>query len=792
MVAAEINSLFLRTVNYLPVQKLVLFLFFCCSWVDVFAQWTDDFSDGEFLSNPAWIGDTADFMVNSSGQLQLQATDPSTSRLSAAVPLADLSNVEWRFTLQLAFSPSSSNYARVYLVSDRDDFSGNGYFLQFGEALSNDAVELFRQDGSNYVSVCRGTNGQIASAFSLGVKVTRDDVGVWRIFLDTAGVAVYHQVALGAEGMYSQSGWTGISCTYTSANTTRFYVDDFYVGPLVVDTTPLPAVLPHAVIFSEVYFEPDVDALLPPVEFVELYNRTEDTVSLAGWSISDGATTARFPIRCQLPPKTYGIVSAKDDTVLFAGRGFIIGLTGFPALNNDVGDQLVLSDVAGVLIDRVVFSDRTYRDASKDDGGWTVERIDTSFLCYNEENWLASTNATGGTPGRVNAVSGLFRDTLLPWIQNAWLEDSTTIRLRFSEEVNAVEIINPDNYRIQPTSGNTVGIVQLNLSDAVTVELQLSAAVNLARVVVKNAITDCSGNHLDTVPVVDVGFPVLPLPGDVVVNELLFDAADGTTDFVELLNRSSFIIDLKDLQVAETDFENEIISGTPKVLTRDHRLLFPGELFLFTENERALQQTYPVNCHQCMQRLSELPDFNSADGGVLLVGADGSVLDRMKYAAAWHYPLLTDTKGVSLERTSRSGDSGDRSTWHSAAGEVGYATPGKENSQHYESGDLKGEVSVNPVVFSPDNDGNEDVMMLSFHFPDPGRMIACRIFSASGRLVRFLVNNELAGNEGVFAWDGTDDNHRLVASGRYVVFMETFSLDGRVQRYRLGCGVVYR
>jgi hypothetical protein len=64
-----------------------------------------------------------------------------------------------------------------------------------------------------------------------------------------------------------------------------------------------------------------------------------------------------------------------------------------------------------------------------------------------------------------------------------------------------------------------------------------------------------------------------------------------------------------------------------------------------------------------------------------------------------------------------------------------------------------------------------------------------RIFSESGRLIRDLMNNSLAGNEGVIVWDGNDDSGFPAISGRYVLFAETLSLRGEVRRYKRGCGI---
>ncbi|MBK6840386.1 MAG: lamin tail domain-containing protein [Bacteroidetes bacterium] len=212
-------------------------LFFSTSIVAV-AQLQDDFNDGDFSNNPSWSGDAGDFAVSAAGQLQLNAAAAGESYLSLPFPVMGNGAVEWRFFIRENFSPSSGNYARVYLFLDSVNLenSGNGYYLQFGESLANDAVELFRQDSSSSISICRASDGQIASAFSLGVKVTRDEIGVWTLWLDPTGGTNYAPAASGAEGMYTPGGFFGIACTYTSGNRQNFFFDDFFVGPLMPDT----------------------------------------------------------------------------------------------------------------------------------------------------------------------------------------------------------------------------------------------------------------------------------------------------------------------------------------------------------------------------------------------------------------------------------------------------------------------------------------------------------------------------------------------------------------------------
>ena len=208
-----------------------------------FGQVTDNFSDGDFTNNPTWSGSTSQFIVNNSGLLQLNNSIAGTSFLSTAFNSASLNDLEWHVYIKQSFSPSSNNYSRVYLTSDQSDLTGslNGYYLQFGETGSTDAVELFRQSGSSSISVCRATNGAIASSFGVRIKVIRSSDGLWKLFADYKGGYNYSQEASGTDLTYTSAGFMGVKCVYTASNSSNIFYDDFYAGPVIIDSTP-PAI----------------------------------------------------------------------------------------------------------------------------------------------------------------------------------------------------------------------------------------------------------------------------------------------------------------------------------------------------------------------------------------------------------------------------------------------------------------------------------------------------------------------------------------------------------------------
>lgn len=223
------------------MKRYILLLFIIPLWVN--AQLTDSFTDGDFTSNPTWTGTTEKYIVNEAKQLQLAAAEAGKTWLSTPYTLSG-SNTEWRFWIKLAFAPSGSNYSEVFLSSDKASLEGdlNGYVLRFGEAGSNDAIELFLKQGSTMTSVCRGTNALLASSFALFVKVIRKANGDWSIFIDPSGSGIYTLDASGNNNVLTPGGHFGFSGTFTVSNSTKMYYDDVFVGAEVLDTNP-PEVL---------------------------------------------------------------------------------------------------------------------------------------------------------------------------------------------------------------------------------------------------------------------------------------------------------------------------------------------------------------------------------------------------------------------------------------------------------------------------------------------------------------------------------------------------------------------
>jgi hypothetical protein len=865
-------------------MKLYLLFIFSLVCTLLNAQIEDHFDDGDFISSPAWEGNGADFNVNADFQLQLNATSAGNSYLSVPANLSSLDSVEWHFFIRLTFSPSSSNYSSVYLSSDQSDLTQplNGYFLQFGEALSSDAIELFRQDGTTLTSICRGTAGNIAAAFSAGVKVTRSSTGVWTLLTDYNGGTQYTLEATGFDVTYNMATFIGLNCLYTSGNITKFYFDDFYAGLIISDTikpiiTSIKAVsntilsvlfseemdsasivntinydvnngighpylieqdtadplkfflafttqfppgielsihitsinddyqnqmndadIPFTyipilnasfndIIFSEIYFENSSLSPLPNAEYVEILNRRDSAISLKDWQINDGNTSGKIH-DLQLSPHSYALLFSENDSAEFPGRE---GIHSFPTLNNDVGDHLTLTDDAGELITQLTFNNDLYHDTHKDDGGWSLERIDVNFTCDNDLNWKASVANEHGTPGIVNSVYGIFKDDVSPLVQNAFISDSNNVMVFFSEDISdGLNDIN--NYRLRDPIGNFIQPSFVEVINQSNIKLKFNPPFidGIYLLEVSNTLHDCPGNELQQNNPVKIGYAEEAVQGDIIINELLFNPISGGNDFVEIYNCSNKNIDLLKWAIQEKDYDDSTDVKDEASVTSGHKIIFPGEFLVLTENDKKVKSFYHCENPDAFLDISGMPDFNSDKGRVVLNDSKGNCIDAFKYTEEIHFPLLNDTKGISLERMSFFQETNDVNNWHSAAATAGFATPGYNNSQRIDSLESGNEITIGVEIFSPDNDGYNDVLPVYYQFPYPGTVLSLNIFDCNGQSIRKLIDGETVSNEGVICWDGLKDNHTIASSGVYILLAKSFDLDGRTKAIKRVCYLI--
>jgi hypothetical protein len=524
------------------------------------------------------------------------------------------------------------------------------------------------------------------------------------------------------------------------------------------------------VIINEIFSDPSPQYGLPSAEYVELYNASTSPFDLDGWVFSDPSSSATLPSHILMPGEVVAI--ADDDFTLdFSIFPNMIFVTSLPSLNN-ASDDVYLEDNAGTMVDSVNYSDDWYQDGVKDDGGYSLELINPELPCSGAANWIASNNPDGGTPGSQNSVYDTSPDVTAPSITSATVLTLNDVEICFDESIDTTGITT-SNFAVD--NGNS--IAQMNWSgDLTCVELTTVSNLDTGTIytITLTGMTDCSGNA--SVLDVEVVLPAIADTGDLIINEILFNPVTGGDDFVEIYNNSDKYIDLYGMFLANWD--DGIIDNYKEIV--EHRLMSPGEFVVLTKDSADIKINYLNAVVGSFLEMSTLPTYANDSGTVYLVLPDSSISDQFSYDEDLHYPLIKDADGVSLERIDYNRESSDNTNWHSGAENAGWATPGAENSQYYPGIITDDMVSLSPDVFSPDNDGMDDVLNISYTLEAPGYVGNITIFDREGRVVKYLLQSELLATEGIITWDGTNNNREKAPIGVYVIYFEVFDLDGNV------------
>ncbi|HEX6846537.1 MAG TPA: lamin tail domain-containing protein, partial [Chitinophagaceae bacterium] len=431
----------------------------------------------------------------------------------------------------------------------------------------------------------------------------------------------------------------------------------------------------------------------------------------------------------------------------------------------------------GLTVHAVSYSLSWYQNTVKSDGGWTLEMIDTKNSCSGSSNWKASTHTKGGSPGIKNSIDAVNNDQSSPSVKNAYAIDDVNIVIVFDESVDSLKGATAANYSIDGGLSVQSAFSASPLFDRVQLRLTTPMQPNIVYNITVNNVTDCKSNSISSKNKTRVGLPVDVGLNEMVINEILFNPKSGGDDYVEFYNRSNKIFDANKLYVANRNTSG--VFNSPKLISPITYYIFPGDYLVVTEDAVGLSLDYMVQDPDAVFIISSMPSFPDDEGVVLLLNAQGSVVDEVKYKDDWQFALLADPNGVSLERIDPDGTSQEATNWHSAASTAGFGTPTYKNSQYKLMQSANAAIEITPKVFSPDNDGRDDIATIQYKTTEPGYVANITIYDANGRPVRNLVKNATLSLQGYWIWDGLDDKKLKLPVGTYILFTELFDLKGK-------------
>lgn len=274
----------------------------------------------------------------------------------------------------------------------------------------------------------------------------------------------------------------------------------------------------------------------------------------------------------------------------------------------------------------------------------------------------------------------------------------------------------------------------------------------------------------------------MPAKNDIIINEILCNPSPGGYDYIELYNRSKKIIDLTQLFLANKS-NTGLLTNHVQVRTTGW-LIFPGDYVVITENAKWLKQNYTVKNQEAVLETDHLVSLPDDKGSFALISTAGITTDEISYDQKWHFALIDEREGVALERINANGSTQDETNWSSATDDIGYGTPGYQNSQQQSESQVKGSITASPNVFSPNYDGRDDYVFIRYQLDQPGYVASVVIYDSYGRKIRTLVYNQRLSIEGQWRWDGLNDQSYPMGAGMYLVLTDLFDLRGKKRKFK--------
>ncbi len=833
----------------------------------------DDFSDGDLNHNPSWLGDTGVFVVNSNRELQLNAPEAGMSRLFHSISSSE--SMEWRARLRMAFSPSDNNRMEWQVLTSPD--SSSAFVLAMGKNGSEDAIDFYFRGADTDTLLIAGEPGTIVETDNeFWIKLSYNNGG-WRLWADFDGYGWYRVQGEASFPIMQDSWLTQFLLQYTSSNVARFYLDDIYVGPPLLDSIPprveecrlgtdgslklifsemmdstlihvkqsyvlsdvgMPVQIdysvasprqvilwfeemlafdqyyelkmnsltdtsglmmadtavmifehrpaPFDVVFNEIMADPSPRVELPEREYIELFNRSEFEQQLNAYRLTVGSRSYALP-EYTLAPGSYLFLTSAGACLEYPPTLPCLEVLG----NNVVSNEqtfLQLVDTLGEVMAFAEYRVDWFPNSYQADGGWSLECIDPENFCGGKNNWSVSTHFWGGTPGKKNSVLEVNPDFEDFRLIRGFFLDSTSLQLVFSKSVDWLRFSEanwPPNWPLPDSISSSDPLLR-------TMNFYFSPNDSVFHLTefTLSGMRDVCGNSL--LPgTVRLAFPQYPEPGDVVINELLFNPFENGVDYVELYHRGDKVVDLKQFRTARYDSDGQSYTQVAP-LSAGTYLLFPGDYFVLTTNKELVMDHYPShNAGAFPEFESSLPTLSNEAGSFLLLDQGMQLIDVLVYEDDWQHPSLADPKGVALERVHPNWPSAEQTTWASAAETVGFGTPGLPNSQWQSTEPQQHDFYLENREFSPDRDGLNDYLFLHYRFDEPGYFLQVSIFDSQGRYVRSLSDYVQVALSGQLSWDGTHDSGGLLPMGVYLIHLAYFHPNGKKGEKTLSAALVY-
>ncbi len=511
----------------------------------------------------------------------------------------------------------------------------------------------------------------------------------------------------------------------------------------------LPAGLKAQIVINEVLAnEPGAERSL---EWIELFNRSEDDVSLNGFVLHVDGDILDPLGDVSIPGRDYVIICRRlfsegnatgfearwgNNSLIWgdvAQEARLLRPIEMPALQLDnTGNILTLLDNMGN-----VLSTFTWSESGRD--GYSWERVSPGSAIIEQ-----STDPGGSTPGYVNSSTPVDNDLALSldsvWADEGWVGLKVTIRNegnapQLGAHLGVCRLSDVDTVLVE-----RIALPQLRPGESFTFEHSYVLEGTYVSLLLELPDDDRPTNNTITFVAPGAEFPQL------ILSEFLANPVrDFGVEWVEIRNISDDLVDLNGWQLGDSLAWREIVLTTLNV--------GPGSYVVLARDSAAFLEFYSDFAGTLVEPGS-WPTLNNSHDLVRLMCPFDILADRFSYGTTFPDNYTW----------SRSADPQHDGEWGRSERPGG--TPGEPNEVFFGPSGSSVKIEIKPRIISPDGDGIDEFAIIKVEAPVASEY-SLKLYDRQGREIYVF---DPVRDENV--WDGRGGGGQRVPVGLYILYFE--------------------
>ena len=410
-------------------------------------------------------------------------------------------------------------------------------------------------------------------------------------------------------------------------------------------------------------------------EYFEIYNTTNSSISLAGYTLS--AVVYTIPKGVSVAAKGR-ILFCKDSIRLDALTNHTVhGWQWTSGGLNNSGEAVGISDPKGKIVDTVLYSSSKPWPSKANGNGSSLVLCDESKSEHGPANWSAATNyialvngiAMRGSPGYGCNGSGAA-DTNPPVVVYVHTTSDHKVKIAFSEPVS----ISSDTMRYY--NGNLVkhadSLKRSSSFDTISIYLGKSLKDGNSYTITIDSVRDSAGNMMKPFTYT---FVFNGRKSGIKITEFMYNnPGSKNLEFIELYNYTTDTIPLGGLNFTK---------GISYILPQ--KLLQPGHYFLIARDSLAFDSFYFKISKMHAYQWDKGSKLSNTGGSIHLKNTTGDFMDTFFYDIISPWPSSANGGGSSVVLCNGMADNSIPTNWSQSydyvdtlAGLKVYASPGKK------------------------------------------------------------------------------------------------------------------